>query len=110
MMGRVAAAAVFGSLLSEAINLGASSITAASCSASDVQAALNQAHAGDTVNIPAGTCHWTTGLLWTAPANVTIRGAGDSSLGGGDRTVIVDDFEAITICWESQPTPVVCCG
>jgi len=37
----------------------ASTITAASCGASAVQAALTQASAGDTVFIPAGTCSWT---------------------------------------------------
>jgi hypothetical protein len=58
-----------------------------------VQAALNQASAGDTVRIPAGTCRWTTGVTWSAPANVTVLGAGDlSTLGGGDVTVIIDDY------------------
>jgi hypothetical protein len=69
-------------------------ITAASCSASDVEAALNQASAGDTVQIPAGTCHWTTGLYWTAPPNVTLRGAGSlTGVGTDDQTIIVDDYE-----------------
>jgi hypothetical protein len=67
-------------------------IMAASCNAPDVQAALDQASPGDIVGIPAGTCHWTTAVYWTAPANVTLRGAGDLSLGGGDHTIIVDDY------------------
>ena len=73
----------------------ASTITAASCGASAVQAALTQASAGDTVFIPAGTCSWTTGVSWTAPANVTLQGAGSqSTLGGGDKTVIIDNYTA----------------
>ncbi len=65
--------------------------TAVSLSAADVQAAMNAASAGDTVVLPAGTIHWQSRVSWAAPANVTIRGAGDRSLGGGDKTVIVDD-------------------
>jgi hypothetical protein len=78
--------------VSAIVDVRAATVTAASCSVSHVQAALNQATAGDTVVIPAGTCRWTTGIDWTAPANVTIRGAGSLSVpGGGDATVIVDD-------------------
>lgn len=70
-------------------------ITAASCNKSDVQAALDRASAGDTIYIPAGTCTWTSGLVWTAPANVTLQGAGNpSTLGGGDATIIVDNYES----------------
>jgi hypothetical protein len=91
-MRRIAGTVLFVLLLS-AVNAGAATITAASCSPSAVQAALNQASAGDTVSIPAGTCSWTSGVVWTAPANVTVRGAGDLSIpGGGDATVLVDDY------------------
>jgi hypothetical protein len=84
--------ALSGLLLTGFVDVGAATITAPSCHAADVQAALNQAQAGDTVRIPAGTCRWTTGVTWSAPANVTLLGAGDlSTLGGGDHTVIVDD-------------------
>ena len=94
-MKRIAAATVFGLILCDLVSLRASNITAASCNARDVQAALNLAQPGDTVNIPAGTCRWTTGIDWfTVPANVTIRGAGNGSLGGGDQTVIIDDFQS----------------
>jgi hypothetical protein len=69
----------------------AATVGAATCSASDVQGAVNKAAAGDTVTIPAGTCTWTTAVNWTAPANVTLIGAGSQSVtGGGDVTVIVD--------------------
>jgi hypothetical protein len=67
--------------------------TAATCNASDVQTAINAAAAGDTVVIPAGTCSWTTQVSWTAPANVILQGAGSqTTLGGGDATVIVDNY------------------
>lgn len=80
-------------LLIASVNVRAAAITAASCSAADVQAALNKAAAGDTVHIPAGTCSWTSAVAWDAPANVTLIGAGDLSvIGGGDATVIVDGY------------------
>jgi hypothetical protein len=85
--------ALSGLVLLGFVNVRAATITASSCSAAHVQAALNQASAGDTVRIPAGTCRWTTGVTWSAPANVTVLGAGDlSTLGGGDVTVIIDDY------------------
>ena len=66
---------------------------ALTCNAGDVQNAMNSAGAGDTVTIPAGTCTWTTPVNWTAPANVTLQGAGSQSVvGGGDKTVIIDDI------------------
>jgi hypothetical protein len=68
-------------------------IFAASLSTTHVQAALNSAVAGDTVILPAGTGHWTTTVGWTAPANVTLLGAGSlSTTGGGDATIIYDDY------------------
>src|SRR5215831_12800706 len=67
-------------------------VKALSCSAADVQHALNQANDGDTVSIPAGTCHWTTGIQYVLVGSLTMTGAGDQSLGGGDKTIIVDDM------------------
>jgi hypothetical protein len=69
-------------------------ITAASCNASDVQSAINQAQAGNTVVIPAGTCRWASAVSFSGPANVTLKGAGTSAIGGGDQTVIIDDISA----------------
>jgi hypothetical protein len=66
-------------------------ISADSFQAPDVQTALNLARAGDTVVIPAGSANWTQGVSWTAPANVTLKGAGTSDTGGGDQTVIIDN-------------------
>src|ERR1700693_274413 len=57
-----------------------------------VQLAINLAASGDTVTIPSGTFSWTSGVSWTAPANVTLQGAGTSATGGGDQTVITDNI------------------
>ncbi|MGC1829305.1 MAG: MBG domain-containing protein, partial [Candidatus Acidiferrales bacterium] len=76
-----------------------STITAASCSESDVLAALNSAVSGDMVIIPSGTCTWTTPEYYTAPANLTIEGQtvcsgsgapSQNDLSCADNTVIVD--------------------
>ena len=66
--------------------------TAASCNESDVSTALGLAMAGDTVQIPAGTCTWATTLTYSAPGSITIAGAGNQTVvGGGDVTVIIDN-------------------
>jgi hypothetical protein len=72
----------------------AATISAASCAAADVQTALNLAKAGDTVLIPAGSSSWTQGISWTAPSNVTVKGAGTLATGGGDQTVITDNISS----------------
>jgi len=54
--------------LSSAVAAGAATRTAATCSAPDVQAAINASATGDAVVIPAGSCTWTSG--------VTISGKG----------------------------------
>src|SRR5882757_4479231 len=74
----------------------AATISASSCSATDVQTALNLAKAGDTVLIPAGSSSWTGGISWNAPPNVTVKGAGTSATGGGDKTVITDNIASGT--------------
>src|SRR5262249_30319157 len=48
--------------------------TAASCSQTDVQAAINLASTGDTVVMPSGTCTWTTRM--NINKAITLRGAG----------------------------------
>jgi hypothetical protein len=75
---------------------GAQTINAASCNKSDVQAAFSAATASTTtINIPAGTCHWTASATLTVPSGSTtlsVLGAGSlTTQGGGDVTVIVDD-------------------
>jgi hypothetical protein len=81
----------------------AQSITAASCNASDVQAAFNSITSSTTtVTIPAGTCTWTSPVTLTVPSGsttLTITGQGSvgstDSLGNpaayNDNTVIVDN-------------------
>ncbi|MBK7585123.1 MAG: hypothetical protein IPI67_33655 [Myxococcales bacterium] len=63
-------------------------IQAASCSSADVQTAIDQAEDGDTVQVPAGTCSWTTSVTignkdsTTKPATgkaLTLAGAGSDA-------------------------------
>ena len=58
----------------------AATITAPSCSQSDVQAAIASASDGDTVNVPAGNCTWNSGIELT-DKTITLRGAGASDTG-----------------------------
>jgi hypothetical protein len=85
--------------------LSAATYTAANCSQSAVQAAINQELAnpmdGDTIAIPAGTCTWTgtTVVSGSFSTSVTIKGAGavssttgGASTTGSDQTVIIDNL------------------
>lgn len=67
----------------------ANTITAASCSVSDVTTAYNSASSGDTVVIPKGSCTWSSGL--TISKSITLQGAGSSS------TLITHDAASPTI-------------
>lgn len=69
-------------------------INATDCSQAAVQAALNSVSADDTVvKIPAGNCSWNTTVTYDRPFSVSIFGAGSTTtVGGGDSTVIVDNF------------------
>lgn len=53
--------------------------TAASCSQSDVQAAVNSAARGDTVIIPSGSCAWTSGITVAAKA-IILKGQGSGRI------------------------------
>src|SRR5690349_15644936 len=53
-------------------------VNAASCSATDVQTAINAATAGQTVNIPAGSCNWGSTVVNLAKA-ITLNGAGQNT-------------------------------
>jgi hypothetical protein len=55
-------------------------ISATSCSQSDVQAAVNLANNGDTVNIPSGSCTWSRVLNVTK--GVRITGSGSTNITG----------------------------
>jgi hypothetical protein len=69
-------------------------IYADSLSPTDVQIAMDAATEGDTIVLPSGTANWTSSVTWDAPANVTLKGAGTSELGGGDQTIIIDDYDS----------------
>jgi hypothetical protein len=56
----------------------AATITATTCSASNVQSSLNAAANGDTVVIPNGSCTWTTGV--TTSKQVIITGQSKGSV------------------------------
>ena len=79
-------------LLTAGASASAATLLAPSLSPADVQSALNQTQAGDTVVLPAGSANWTQGVSWNAPPNVTVKGAGTSATGGGDQTVITDNY------------------
>ena len=70
-------------------------LQAASPELADVQAAIAQAQDGDTVNIPAGTATWPTGI--TINKGITLKGQTTTSGGGtagattDDQTVIIDE-------------------
>src|SRR5271156_555340 len=62
--------------------------TAASCNYADVNAVINgpthTAVNGDTINIPAGSCTWTTGV--TVPSNIGISIIGNGTPNSGGTT------------------------
>ena len=64
---------------------GGSTITSASCQEADVNAVINgPTHAaanGDTINIPAGSCTWTSKLTIPSGMGITIIGSGTPNSG-----------------------------
>ncbi len=77
-------------------------ITAASCSQTDVQAAINQASNGDTVIIPSGTCTWSSQV--TDSVGIILQGqsvcAGSGDPNGGTSGVISCTDNTI-VTWET---------
>lgn len=59
-------------------NSNAATITATSCSYSDVSAAVSSASPGDTVQVPAGSCTWSSTLTLNKGVNLTGAGAGST--------------------------------
>jgi len=117
----IAFCAFAGSSVLSSAYLEAQSITAASCNAPDVQAAFNSVTSSTTtVNIPAGTCNWSSSASFTVPSGsstITIAGAttctgtGDpasNNLSCTDNTIIVDNYASnnslINITANSSPT------
>src|SRR5215469_9240166 len=76
----------------------AATYTATSCNRSDVNAVINgpmhTAVDGDLINIPAGTCTWTSGVTVPSGIGISIIGAGTSDpynpSGSGQTTKIID--------------------
>lgn len=64
----------WGSLL--CINALANTVAASSCSASDVQAAINSANSGDTVTVPSGSCTWSTQVTIPNTKGITLKAIG----------------------------------
>jgi hypothetical protein len=67
-------------LLAAPLPLQAATVTAASCSEKDVNAALRRASRGDTVLVPDGSCTWTSGV--TVSKDLTISGSGATHIIG----------------------------
>lgn len=98
-MSGIIRAVLLGLLLSTLFSAEAQTINAASCSSADVQSAFNSVVATTTtVNIPACSSGvgWATQVTLTVPPGSTtlsVIGAGNlSTTGGGDQTVIVDNY------------------
>jgi hypothetical protein len=62
-------------------------INAASCSAADVQTAINVASTGQTVNVPAGNCTWGLNAVTLSKA-ITLNLAGTGVTTGSDATSV----------------------
>lgn len=98
-------------LLSAVLAAPAQTINAASCSAGDVQNALNSVSAdGTTVNIPAGSCTWATQVTYTQIYSTTIQGqttcTGTPASSCADNTAITDNTGSgvITIITAARKT------
>jgi hypothetical protein len=80
-----------------------STVTAASCNESDVNAVINgpthKAVGGDTINVPAGNCTWTSGFRVPAGIGISIIGAGAAS------TTITDNYAGTTPLIWATPQP-----
>lgn len=85
-------------LLSVSVSSLGQTINAASCSQTDVQNAINAASTGYTVNVPAGSCSWTSLTLSEA---ITFNGAGQGTTTGSDASAAGG---ASTTCTSSTGT------
>lgn len=68
----------------------ATTTTAASCSASDVQTAINNAGTGDIVTVPGGSCTWTSSVSIPSSKGITLNGGGNTTItwGSGGQFVV----------------------
>jgi hypothetical protein len=87
---RVTKALLFGCIFTAlfCVATQAKTVTAISCSASDVQAAINQTSNGDTVTIPGGSATWKTTVTISNSHQITLDGGGCSiTFSGGTLNV-----------------------
>ncbi|MFO1313544.1 MAG: hypothetical protein U1F41_15930 [Burkholderiales bacterium] len=77
---------------------GAATRTANSCSYADVASSVAASAAGDTVNVPAGTCAWSSTLSITTP--ISLVGAGKG------KTIITNSVGTLVAIKKTQSTPV----
>jgi len=81
-------------------------INAASCSSTDVQTAFNSVISSTTtVNIPSGTCSWTTQVTLTVPSgNTSLTVQGQSSIATNDANGNPATFNDVTIITDNYTT------
>lgn len=65
----------------------ANTINAASCSAADVQSAINSAPSGSTVAVPAGTCTWTGRVTIPGTLGIVLSGGGNTTINNANIVV-----------------------
>jgi len=61
----------------------AGTYTAASCSYEDVSSVIDSASPGDTINVPSGSCTWTSGLSINKGINLFGAGIGNTTIKNG---------------------------
>jgi hypothetical protein len=69
---------LFAIFLSSPLGAQAQTVNAASCSSTDVQTAINSASAGQTVDVPSGSCSWGLNSVKLSKA-ITLNGAGQGA-------------------------------
>jgi len=77
----------------------AATITAASCSGSDVQSAINSASNGDTVAVPSGSCSWSGVAI--SNKSIALQGA------GVDKTNITDSSGSGALSISSSSSSII---
>lgn len=93
-------------LLAVSARTEAAVINAADASLSAVQAAINSASSGDTVQVPAGTATWTSGI--TINNDISLIGAGEG------QTILIDELSshssgsACMMYWPTTTSNNVC--
>jgi hypothetical protein len=73
---KVVMVVIFIALITFVSTLNAAVISAASCSAGDINTAISRASTGDTVSVPPGNCTWTANITIPDSKKLQILGAG----------------------------------